>query len=146
MVYGPFDSSFLFLYISIVSLRHSFFLKCIYLAASGVKLQHMGSSSLTKPQTRAPCIKSLASQPLDHQGSPLIPVCCSDVFSVFYHSTLLLIPKDIRRVHHEKCWAWWSTRFKIARRNNNNLRYEDDTTLMAESEEELNSFLLKVRE
>ena len=35
---------------------------------------------------------------------------------------------------------------KIARRNINNLRYEDDTTLMAESEEELNSFLLKVRE
>ena len=35
---------------------------------------------------------------------------------------------------------------KIARRNINNLRYEDDTTLMAESEEELNSFLFKVRE
>ena len=35
---------------------------------------------------------------------------------------------------------------KIARRNISNLRYEDDTTLMAESEEELNSFLLKVRE
>ena len=35
---------------------------------------------------------------------------------------------------------------KIARRNINNLRYEDDTTLMAESEEELNSLLLKVKE
>jgi len=35
---------------------------------------------------------------------------------------------------------------KIARRNINNLRYEDDTTLMAESEEKLNSFWLKVRE
>ena len=35
---------------------------------------------------------------------------------------------------------------KIARRNTNNLRYPDDSTLMAESEEELNSLLLKVKE
>ena len=35
---------------------------------------------------------------------------------------------------------------KIARRNINNLRYTDDTTLMAESEEELKSFLMKVKE
>ena len=35
---------------------------------------------------------------------------------------------------------------KIARRNINNLRYADDTTLMAESEEELNSLLMKVIE
>ena len=35
---------------------------------------------------------------------------------------------------------------KIARRNINNLRYADDTTLMAESEEELKSFLIKVKE
>ena len=35
---------------------------------------------------------------------------------------------------------------KIARRNTNNLRYEDDTTLMAESEEELKSLLMKVKE
>ena len=34
----------------------------------------------------------------------------------------------------------------IARRNINNLRYADDTTLMAESEEELKSFLMKVKE
>ena len=34
---------------------------------------------------------------------------------------------------------------KIARRNINNLRYADDTTLMAESEEELNSLLMKVK-
>ena len=37
-------------------------------------------------------------------------------------------------------------RIKIARRNINNLRYTDDNTLMAESEEELKSFLMKVRE
>ena len=35
---------------------------------------------------------------------------------------------------------------KIAGRNINNLRYADDTTLMAESEEELKSLLLKVKE
>ena len=35
---------------------------------------------------------------------------------------------------------------KIARRNINNLRYADDTTLMAESEEELKNFLVKVKE
>ena len=35
---------------------------------------------------------------------------------------------------------------KIARRNLNNFRYTDDTTLMAESEDELKSFLMKVKE
>ena len=35
---------------------------------------------------------------------------------------------------------------KIARRNINNLRYADDTTLMAESKEELESLLMKVKE
>ena len=35
---------------------------------------------------------------------------------------------------------------KIARRNINNFRYADDTTLMAESEEELKSLLIKVKE
>ena len=35
---------------------------------------------------------------------------------------------------------------KIARRNINNLRYANDTTLMAESEEELKSLLMKVKE
>ena len=37
-------------------------------------------------------------------------------------------------------------RIQIARRNINNLRYADDTTLMAESEEELKSLLMKVKE
>ena len=36
--------------------------------------------------------------------------------------------------------------FKIVRRNFNNPRYADDTTLMAESEEELKSFLMKIKE
>ena len=42
--------------------------------------------------------------------------------------------------------SWETLGFKIARRNINNLRYADDTTLMAESEEELKSLLMKVKE
>ena len=38
------------------------------------------------------------------------------------------------------------TGIKIVRRNINNLSYADDTTLMAKSEEELKSFLMKVKE
>ena len=45
-------------------------------------------------------------------------------------------------VYHEKCQAG----IKIARRNINNHRYAGDTTLMAESKEELQSLLMKVKE
>ena len=48
------------------------------------------------------------------------------------------------RVHHEKCWA--QAGIKIAGRNINNLRYADDSTRKAESEEELKSLLMKVKE
>ena len=41
-------------------------------------------------------------------------------------------------------WDKSKARIKIARRNINNLRYADDTTLMKESEEELKSLLMKV--
>ena len=65
--------------------------------------------------------------------------------SRLYIVTLLI--QLICRVHHEKCWAGRSTSWnKIAGRNINNLRYADDTTLMAESEEEPRSFLMKVKE
>ena len=50
------------------------------------------------------------------------------------------------RVHHEKCWAVGKAGIKIAWRNINNIRYADDTTLMAESEEELKGLLMKVKE
>ena len=43
-------------------------------------------------------------------------------------------------------WMKHKLESKIARRNINNLRYADDTTLMAESEEELKSLLMKVKE
>ena len=51
------------------------------------------------------------------------------------------------RVHHAKCWTDESqARIKIAGRNISNLRHSDDTTLMAESEEELKSVLMRVKE
>ena len=43
-------------------------------------------------------------------------------------------------------WRKHKLWIKIAGRNINNLRYADDTTLMAETEEELKSFLMKVKE
>ena len=43
-------------------------------------------------------------------------------------------------------WMKYKLESKIAGRNTNNLRYADDTTLMAESEEELKSLLMKVKE
>ena len=43
-------------------------------------------------------------------------------------------------------WKIAQARIKIARRNINNLTYADDTTLVAESEEELKSLLMKVKE
>ena len=50
-------------------------------------------------------------------------------------------------VYHEKCWLEEAQAgIKTAGRNINNLRYADDTTLMAESEEELKSLLKKVKE
>ena len=46
-----------------------------------------------------------------------------------------------------KCLAGWSTSWnQIAKRNINNLRYADDTILMAESDEELKNLLMKVKE
>ena len=48
----------------------------------------------------------------------------------------------MRNAGLEETQAW----IKIARRNINNLRYADDTTVMAESEEELKSLLMKVKE
>ena len=43
-------------------------------------------------------------------------------------------------------WKETQAGIKIAGRNHNNLRYADDTTLMAESEEELKSLLMKLKE
>ena len=58
------------------------------------------------------------------------------VKAVYHHSA-----------YYVKCQAGWITgRIKISGRNINNLRYADNTTLMAESEEELKGLLMKVKE
>ena len=62
-----------------------------------------------------------------------------------YIVTLLI--ERVCRVHHEKLWAGESTGWnQDCQENINNFRYADDTTIMAESEEELKSFLMKVKE
>ena len=54
---------------------------------------------------------------------------------------------NLYAVHHEKRWAGEAQAgIKIARKNINNLRHADDTTLVAESEEELKRLLMKVKE
>ena len=61
--------------------------------------------------------------------------------------TVTLLIYLICRVHRKKRWTGGSTAgIKIAGRNINHLKYADDTTLMAESEEELKSLLMKVKE
>ena len=65
-----------------------------------------------------------------HQGSILSP-CSFNLYAEYI----------IRNTGLEEAQAG----IKIARRNSNNLRYADDTTLMAESEEELKSLLMKVK-
>ena len=66
-----------------------------------------------------------------HQGCMLSP-CLFNVYAEYI----------MRNSELEEAQAG----IKIARRNINNLRYADDTTLMAESEEELKSLLMKVKE
>ena len=63
--------------------------------------------------------------------------------SRLYIVTLLI--ELICRVHHAKGLDKSQAGIKIAGRNINNLRYADDITLMAESEEELKSLLMKVK-
>ena len=63
--------------------------------------------------------------------------------SVYYHPAYLTYAEYImQNVRLDEAQA----RIKIARRNINNLRYAEDTTLMAESEEEQKSLFMKVKE
>jgi len=51
------------------------------------------------------------------------------------------------RIHHANTWGDEALfGIKTARRNINNLRYADDTTLMAENKEELNNLLMNLKE
>ena len=55
-------------------------------------------------------------------------------------------PAYLTHMQSTSCKMLGWMRHKIARRNINNLRFADDTTLMAESEEELKSLLMKVKD
>ena len=57
---------------------------------------------------------------------------------------LLYFPSSLKRIHYLSEYHLSSS--KIAGRNINNLRYADDTALMAESEEELKRHLMRVKE
>ena len=61
------------------------------------------------------------------------------VKAVYYHSAYLTYMQNVGLDESQ-------AGIKIARRNINDLRYADDTTLMAESEEELKSFLMTMKE
>ena len=61
---------------------------------------------------------------------------CHPAYLTYMQSTSWVMPG----------WMKHKLESKTARRNINNLRYADDTTLMAESEEELKSLLMKVKE
>ena len=62
------------------------------------------------------------------------------VKAIFCHPVYLNLYAEYIRQN-----GWSTAGIKVARRNINNLRYADDTTLMAESEEELQSLLIKVK-
>ena len=65
------------------------------------------------------------------------------VKAVYCHPAYLTYMQNISC----ECWTGWNTTgIKIAGRNINNLRYEVDTTLIAESKEELKNLLMKVKE
>ena len=64
------------------------------------------------------------------------------VKAVYYHPVYLYAEYIMQNAGLDEAQAG----IKIGRRNINNLRYADDTTLMAESEEELKSLLMKVKE
>ena len=66
---------------------------------------------------------------------------------LFTSASLLLLCKWVHLYHFSRFHIYASRRgHKIAGRNISNLRYTDDTTLMAESEEEIRSLLMKVKE
>ena len=65
----------------------------------------------------------------------------------YNHTVLYSFQVSCNLTYLEKRWTGRKPAgIKIARRNINNLRYADDTTIMAESEEELKSLLMKVKE
>ena len=74
---------------------------------------------------------------LSHQGSPIHQSCILSPCLFNLYAEYIMWNAELDEAQ---------SGIQIARRNINNLRYADNTTLMAESEEELRSFLMKVKE
>ena len=87
-----------------------------------------------KKQQLEPCTEQLTGSGLSKEYDKA--VCCHPVNLTYMLSTFL------RNVRLDELQAG----IKIGRRNINNLRYVDDNTLMAESEEELKNLLMRVKE
>ena len=66
--------------------------------------------------------------------------------SLSFLSYILISPSFLKAIFRNAGLDEAQAGIKIARKNINNLRYEDDTTLMAESEEELKNLLMKVKD
>ena len=77
-----------------------------------------------------------------HQGCVLSPC----LFNIYTEYVMQNAGLDRMQEMNAKIECKVQDRIKIAGRNINNLRYADDTTLTAESEEELKSLLMKVKE
>ena len=90
---------------------------------------------------------STLSHTLDSLGPTSCPFLAYEILTFF--TLLFLFPQRYAyqncRLHYCLCFFYAVVR-PFAGRNINNLRYADDTTLMAESEEELKSLLMKVKE
>ena len=80
---------------------------------------------------------------------------CNEFYDIGFSVWYLIIFHNLEAfVDYNISMIWWGNTgleeaeagIKIVRRNTNNLRYADDTTLMAESEEEIKSPLMKVKE
>ena len=66
--------------------------------------------------------------------------------SLSFPSYILISPSFLKAIFRNAGLDEAQAGIKIARKNINNLRYADDTTLMAESEEELKNLLMKVKD
>ena len=90
-------------------------------------------------------LQSLSAVILEPRKIKYVAVSSFPLFAMLYYVVVILLEYyfNIPMGHHEKRWTGRNTNWN---RNINNLRYEDDTTLMAESEEDLKSLLMKVKE
>ena len=95
------------------------------------------------PDCPPPLLERNLSLPLNLAA---IAVLIEDALKLCFGGKLTIFTShQVKQLLNGRGYLWMSNQ-RIARRNINNLRYADDTTLMAQSEEELKSLLMKVKE